>query len=296
VCDVAAHGVVRVAWDAIAALRQRPPVTSGPPLPASFLKNSDEQTVASILAIQQAIGRAGLDAASFTQWGVLAAPRFFGRAMMATVFKSYAAEGAWGVSPHVIPHRSLHAMSGTISQAFKIHGPNFGVSGGPSAVSEGILAAVALLCSDRLPGVWVVMSGCEPEPVMAQAPAELGIAVPPTPPACVAVALALRNARPDYAGLRLRIVPGTLEAAHESTPASELSPFRLAALVETLTSPNLAAVTMMWGINGGVRIEMERASTNVECRMSSVERRVSNAPHSTFDTRHSQFRTAENLQ
>jgi hypothetical protein len=287
--------VVRIAWDAIASLRQNPPPSAGPPLPASFLKNSDEQTVVSIVAVQQALTRAALEPASFRHWGVLAAPRFFGRAMMASIFKSFATEGAWGVSPHVIPHRSLHAISGTISQAFKIHGPNFGVSGGPMAVSEALLTSVALLHGDRLPGVWVVMSGCEPEPVLTMAPAELGIAAPATPPECVAVALALRSAQPDHTGLRLRIVPGTLQAAHESTPTSELSPFRLGAMVETLTAPGLGAATMIWGINGGVRMELERASANVECRVSNVERRMSNA-HSTFDTRPSQFRTAENLQ
>src|SRR5438067_465552 len=68
-----------------------------------------------------------------------------------------------GLSPHFIPHRSQHAISGTISQALKIHGPNFGAGGGPGAAAEALLAGAVLLEGSRLPGVWVVLTGWDPE-------------------------------------------------------------------------------------------------------------------------------------
>jgi hypothetical protein len=82
---------------------------------------------------------------------------------MAAALQRFAAEGAWGVSPHLIPHRSRHSISGTVSQALKIHGPNFGVGGGPGGTVEVLLAATALLEGKRLPGVWIVLTCLDPE-------------------------------------------------------------------------------------------------------------------------------------
>ena len=110
-CDVAAFGIVRAPADAFPAFRQQP----GRSLPANFLKHADEQTVAGIAAVFQAIDRGGLTGTHFTHWGVLAAPRFLGRALLAVTFERFAVEGAWGISPHVIPHRSLHAVAGVSS-------------------------------------------------------------------------------------------------------------------------------------------------------------------------------------
>ena len=101
--------------------------------------------------------RAGLHATSFRDWGVVAAPRFLGQPAMAAALKRFQAEGAWGVSPHLIPHRSLHSISGTVSQALKIHGPNFGVGGGPGGPADALLAAAAMLEGQHLPGVWLVL-------------------------------------------------------------------------------------------------------------------------------------------
>ena len=128
----------------------------------------------------------------FSQWGVIAAPRFLGRAALAVAFARFAAEGAWGISPHVIPHHSLHALSGTVSQALKIHGPNFGVGGGADSAAEALLAASALLADGEVPGLWVVLTGFEPEFV----PNDTTDSKPTsTSVDCVAVALALM---PDH--------------------------------------------------------------------------------------------------
>jgi hypothetical protein len=162
-CVVAAWAVRRAPVEAIAELRRRPGPLPGDPLPASFLKHADEQTVIGLAAVSDVVqtGKVGTD---FHDWGVLASPRYLGRWMMAFSLQRYREEGCWGVSPHLIPHRSLHSLSGTVSQALKLHGPNFGTGGGPASESEGLLAAVGLLHGKQLPGVWVVLTRVAPEP------------------------------------------------------------------------------------------------------------------------------------
>src|SRR6202030_3968742 len=86
-----------------------------------------------------------------------------------------------------------------ISQALKIHGPNFGVSGAPNAGPDAFLIAAAMLADGLLRGLWVVLTGYESEWI----PFADGRAVPA--PACLAVALALVPSEPDAAGLHLSI-------------------------------------------------------------------------------------------
>src|SRR5262249_2336298 len=144
--------------------------------------------------------------------------RFLGRPTMAASLQRFDAEGAWGVSPHLIPHRSLHALSGTVSQALKVHGPNFGVGGGPGCEAELLLAAAALLHGQRLPGVWAVCTRLDPE----LPPRPDGTSAPGT--ACLALALALPPPDPGGAGRRLRLTGGV--GAEADPPA----PFGLADL------------------------------------------------------------------
>src|SRR5262249_44159324 len=83
-------------------------------LPGSTLKNADDQTVVGLTAILDAIEKSGRTAESFGDWGVIAAPRTPGRAATAASIARYKADGAWSVSPHIIPHCSLHSLAGTI--------------------------------------------------------------------------------------------------------------------------------------------------------------------------------------
>jgi hypothetical protein len=201
-CDLIAHAAVRVDLASVGELRRQP----GPPgiaaVPANFLKHADEQTVAGLSAIYHAIAAHDLQGVSFAEWGVLAAPRFLGRSAMIVSLQRYLAEGAWGVSPHMIPHRSLHALSGTISHALKIKGPNFGVGGGPVGGVEILLAAASLLARDGVPGLWVVWTALEPDGAMDLA----GRGDPAT--LCRALAVALAPARTHGRGLRLRLEVG----------------------------------------------------------------------------------------
>jgi hypothetical protein len=138
-------------------------VSAAAPWPPTLLKHADEQTVVGLSAILHAIAAHGLQNISFTDWGVLAAPRLLARSAMIVSLQRFLAEGAWGVSPHVIPHHSLHSMSGTISHALKMHGPNFGVGAGHEGAVEVLFSAIAMLQQRQLPGLWVVWTALEPE-------------------------------------------------------------------------------------------------------------------------------------
>lgn len=162
-----AHAAVRLSVEEVGEMRRAPLWACGEPFSVSSLKHFDEQTLAVIVALQTAIRDAGLmpdpSACPFRDWGALAAPRFLGRAPMVSSMARFHAEGAWGVSPHMVPYRSLHSISGTVSQLLKIHGPNFGVGGGHGGVGELLLSGFALLGTMRLPGVWLVASRIEPD-------------------------------------------------------------------------------------------------------------------------------------
>lgn len=244
-CGVAASGVIRAPADGFGTLRQTVGPAGGPFLPASLLKHSDEQTVAALHAVYRAIEGHGLGATDFTRWGVLAAPRLFGRVATVATLDRYAVEGAWGISPHLIPHRSLHSTSGTVSQALKIQGPNFGVGGGDTGASEALVAAAALLSRGRVPGVWVVFSGWNPEPGATPIGYHTSDAHEPI---CHAAALALVSARPGENGPCLSVSAGSDVG----------QPLTLEALVEALAGSALTEPAS-WRLTCGGTVVLEQA-------------------------------------
>jgi hypothetical protein len=245
-CDVAAYGAVRATPEQVLALRQKPALAPVRTLPSALLKHADEQTVVAIAAVWQALDRFKLTGTCFTDWGVVAAPRFLGRAAMAAAVQRFAAEGAWGISPHLIPHRSLHSLSGTVSQALAIHGPNFGIGGGPDGASEIFLSISALLEREQLPGMWLVVTGWDSEPIAGRnEPSEVI-------PSCGAVALALVATSLGTTGLRLRIAPRDESAASCTVVSPE-------ALLATLEMSPLPATTR-WQLSGGGHIELGRVA------------------------------------
>jgi hypothetical protein len=250
-CDLIAHATVRATPEAITGLRRAPGPGVGERLPVSFLKHADEQSVIALAAVLRAVADHGLGATPFTDWGILAAPRFTGRVALAGAIQRYAAEGAWGISPHLIPHRSLHASSGTISQALKIHGPNFGVGGGPHGASEVMLAAAALLGMRPLPGIWVVLTGWEPEPI----PDRDGKTA--TPSLCGGAALALTPARADWRGLHLRVSLPRTDELPKPGPARQSGFLTLEGLLQTLGTRDPDPVAV-WPLAGGGRLDLER--------------------------------------
>jgi hypothetical protein len=180
---------------------------------------------------------------------------------MATALERFIAEGAWGVSPHLIPHRSLHSVSGTVSQVLKVRGPNFGVGGGPGCEAEALFTAAAMLRCQRLPGVWAVLTGFDPD----AAPNSAG--QPAAGTHLVGLALALTPARPGWPGLRLRLSSGLRPAAPlapHGPPSPFLRLFRVEALRDALCAcaagPEGESNTVSLALDPVSRVELSRAA------------------------------------
>jgi hypothetical protein len=216
-CPVAGFGILRAGPDQIAALRRNPVPESNPPLALPLLKYSDDQTVAGLAAVYQAIHQHRLADTDYSEWGVVAAPSYLGRAALAATLQRLAIESAWGISPHFIPHHSLHAVSGTISQVLKIHGPNFGIEASPSGMSDALTVAATLLARGELPGLWLVLTDYEPELVPLD-PSRKGMSAGDQP-ACIALALALVPDASLSPEIMLRICPESNSENH-TAPAN----------------------------------------------------------------------------
>lgn len=269
-CAVEAVGAVSAAVGDIADLRKRlvtaPPPATGLTLPATFLKHADEQTVLSLAAVFQAVSRWGRTVASLRDWAVLAGPRFIGRVALHHTLQKFAEEGAWGVSPHLIPHRSLHSVSGTVSQALTSHGPNFGVGGGPTAASETILSALSLVTGGSVPGVIMVVSGWSPEPFGAD-PDRSARAV------CHAVALGLVPVATGDTVMTLRAGPESrADNGFRSAVAPVVDPETLGPALAAVfpapggsaPGPDRAACPRHWRLRCGGWMELDPVRTPVE--------------------------------
>ncbi len=244
----------RAAPEAIAQWRKQPIMVGNEKMPVSFLKHAEDQTVVAMRTVLAAIERQGWQARCFADWGVIAAPSFFGRVSSAAGFQRFQVDGAWGTSPHLIPHQSLHGLSGTLSQALKIHGPNFGVSGAPNAGPDAFLIAAAMLADRLLPGLWVVLTGHESEPIPARGGGMQ------TAPLCHAVALALTLAASASAGSHLSIGQGSHAASMALWPD-----FQLNLLVDELAAhPDLPSGK--WRLSKHHWLELESVLDDPEVR------------------------------
>jgi hypothetical protein len=218
----------------------------------SFLKNAEEQSVLGLSAVLHAIARAGMDPKSFTDWGVIASPNFLGRAGTAQTIQRFVQEGAWGVSPHLIPNQSLHAVSGTVSLALKMYGPNFGINGGPNAGTDGLLFAASLLAGSELPGLWLVLTGHESEFI----PLPGGVA-PASCPGYEGAALALTVGSQRGAGLWLRIGQEPRGAGPEHDEfLGALPEFRLSSFVDALAQTENPPAGL-WRVGASSWVELE---------------------------------------
>jgi hypothetical protein len=210
------------------------------------LKNSDDQTVLTLSVISRAMASLNRPTTAYQDWGVLAAPNLFGRSGTFQSLLSFRKDGAWGITPHVIPHHSLHAVSGTVSQALSIHGPNFGIGGGPDSAAEAFLAAATLISDNSLPGLWVVMSGYHPEYLPIE-----GCQHGQAPITCMAAALALEPVVDAKFASYLHVGVGE---AHEDWPAFTLPSF-LASLEDKIPTGRWALPGRGWALIGNVHSE-----------------------------------------
>jgi hypothetical protein len=245
---------VRAALASLAEWRRQPPPITGHPLPASFLKHSDDQTVAVVAAMHAALVERGWLGRSFTDWGVIAAPNFLGRGGLAHTIQRYSQEGAWGVSPHLIPHQSMHAVSGTISQLLKIHGPNFGVSGSAQSCQDAFLIAAAVLAEGKVPGLWLLLSGHDREWIPQQNSKSVE---PARPPMCEAAVMAMVPPTSGEDGLHVRIGADLTRGG--------LGDLTLSAFIGALDAPDGPAAAA-WRLPGAGWLELEVAALGAGSR------------------------------
>lgn len=198
--SVVAAGTSAVPLGQFAPLRKEPP-RLGVELSGHFLKHADEQTIVALQAIARAIKQHQLDPRQLAEWGIVAAPRYIGRLAGASILDRFARQGGSGVPPHAVAQNSLHSISGAASIALGIHGPNVGVGGGPWAIGDGLAAALTLFDTSHVPGIWLLLTQLEPEPLPDESGRPLNDSV------CHAVALALVPGGSGESQLTLR--PGT---------------------------------------------------------------------------------------
>jgi len=259
-CEVVGHAALRLAPDALAVWRGQLSARTGGRLTPSFVKHADDQTVAALAGVLQAMDDFGLRPGAMNDWGVLAAPRYLGRVALAQTMLRFAAEGAWGLSPHMIPHRSLHSVSGTVSQALNFQGFNLGVGGGLHAASEALLLAGAILAENRLPGLWVTLTGFDPEVVPTAGGREA------RPCDCCAVALALNAARDEPAGWRLCVNAAPAALASDGRPEGAPNPLRVETLLAALVAePARTRCSFTLGAGGWLQLDRSRAKTRNVC-------------------------------
>lgn len=253
VARVSGYAALRADAAQVASFRKFPGKIAGKPIAASFLKNSDDQTVVAMDALVRVLAERGWEERSFRDWGVVAAPNLFGRFGTAQALHRFQRDGSWGISPHTIPHHSLHALSGSLSMALEMHGPNFGISGGPNAAAEAFLVAATLMADNTLPGLWVVLSGAEPEYI----PAESGDGSPSIPTTVLCAVLALESADvfrtntlladSHLNGLSMRVSCSEIEYPEEQ--AFALEPF--------VTCLEEGGPSGRWSLPGGGVVEFE---------------------------------------
>jgi hypothetical protein len=231
---VAAWRCIEADRSAVAELRQAPGPAGGPALPPRFLHHADEQTVAGLAAVLKVIADEGWSAGNFSQWGVVGATRFAGRSTSAVTLPKFLTSGPAAISPHLIPQLSLHSMSGAISVALGMHGPNFGVGGGPGAVCEALMAALTMLDESMAPGMWLVISEWSPELAVDTTGQLSG-----PPPVCHAAAIALTLQASGRLRLRLTSVAPRVQPAVDG---ASLAGAALGRSRPTLTVAGLAAL------------------------------------------------------
>lgn len=244
-CAVTSHASARFTFDEVNALRKLSHELPGN-LGNGALRHCDEQTLAGLAAVRDAIKNLQAPPASFQDWGIVASSRYLGRSAFAQSLGKFAVEGPWNVSVQVVPHRSLHSPASMIGLTLGCHGPCVGVGGGLDGETDAWLTAVALLQQESLPGMWLVFSGWEPEVQMDIDGNWLGET------RCTALAIALQPVSAGEDRLRLRIVrdtsaPEALEIPAKQTAFSVFEEFAAKGMQNT-------AMTAMLG--GGLRAEI----------------------------------------
>lgn len=221
-CGIVSHALVEARLSEIAGLRDAATVPGGPGLPPRFLRHCDEQTVVGMQAVLRGLAASGRPLDTFARHAVVAAPCHAGRFMAAKSLAGLRQGGPVMVSTHVVPQGSLHSLAGAISVGLGLHGPHIGVSGGPDALAEGLLAALTLLRTSTAAdttGVWLVATAWDAEPPLD---AE---GTPLTDPLCRGLAVGIEAGHAP--GMTLSLAPSSdgSDAADPGDPAAAIADF-----------------------------------------------------------------------
>jgi hypothetical protein len=167
VCEVAGSTWLSVSSREIVRLRAEVAAAYSQMISVGTLKQTDEQCLVALLGLREAIDDTGLNRSDLENWALVATPRTLSRKRISESIAKFREQGVWSMSPHLIPHTSLHSLPGLLSQALQQHGPNLGAGGLPGRESESLWAALPFLCDSNCPGVWLVLTGWNRESIDA---------------------------------------------------------------------------------------------------------------------------------
>jgi len=249
-CGIASFGSVNLNNDELAAIRKTPELHLGLPLAASVARHCDEQTLAALSAVAEAQRQLGTQQSNFEAWGIVASTRYLGRSFFSQSLDKFDREGPWNTSVQVVPHRSLHSTSSTISLVLGCHGPNVGVGGALDGEGQALLTAASMLDEFALPGVWLVLAGWSPELSVD------AVGQPTHEARCHALALAFKPAGEVTNGLQLRIVPD--HNAFDEPAAAEARPHASSwlSLMTTLLHKAPQNLNVIAPLCDGLRVEL----------------------------------------
>lgn len=247
-CSILTHAAVEVRLSEIAALRDAPGLATDPPLPKRFLRHCDEQTVVGMAAVLRAIHRLPAPRPTFDRWGVLAASCQAGRIMGAAALIGARKIGPQGVSPHVVPQSSLHSPASAVSVALSMHGPHFGIGGGPEAFDEGLLAACSMVSQPH----WLTLTAWEMEPSLDAEGS------PISDPICRGLAIGLVPGEAEAAAATITVSPRARREARAIPEELPSMASRIRSLAEALSGESTDSLATL-PLRHGFALELQRS-------------------------------------
>jgi len=243
VCDVVASASAIVAAEETSRLRE--------PLVAAFcdrvsnalLKQADEQSLVTLRAFCNLFQRWPELRRPDPNWGLVVAPRVPGRKRVIESIGKFREQGAWSISPHIIPHCTLHSLAGLLSQVLDLHGPNIGTGGKPGCEGEAFAVAGTWLAAERLPGLWLVLTGWDRESATYRGSM------------CQALVLGLKSAARQDAVGRSRVI---------ISPTAALPHVPLVSLEAFLTAMGNSGIATAWRLGVAGALTLHPASRVLE--------------------------------
>jgi len=167
-CLVESYATASVHSSEVSALAREKHSHGCHSLPPRFLRHADEQTVIGMHSIIRAMAVDTQDSRDMSNDAVIAATCLAGQPSAARTMIGLRDKGPVAVTPHIVPQCSLHSVASAASVGFGMHGPNFGVGGGPHAPAEGFLLALTLapMLARTSPStrIWLVCTGWDQQP------------------------------------------------------------------------------------------------------------------------------------